>query len=130
MPEDIRAAFPSSITIRQVWRLVKGYIQPPQNNEKELIANKISTYPYHVPSACVFIGKKERPDGTSDSNLRGGFPTYQGPAIWYLWHSFASRLTELERSCMGGNIPNHLKEGDNSHSKMISTVKLWLDISV
>lgn len=45
LPGDIRDASPNSITIRQVWRFVKGYIRPPQNNEKELIVNRISTYP-------------------------------------------------------------------------------------
>jgi Zn ribbon nucleic-acid-binding protein len=108
LPRDICDAFPNIITIRQVWRLVKGYIR--SNQKQREGADRQQDFdgplyvpflpPKHVPSSRVYIGKKDRPDGTSGLNLRGGYPTYQGPAIWYLWHSFASRLTELERSCI------------------------------
>jgi hypothetical protein len=131
LPGDIRDGFPNSITIRQVWRLVKGYIRSPQKQREGANSQQdfdVSLYvpflpPKHVPLARVYLGKEDRLDGTSGSNLRVGVPFYQGPAIWYLWHSFASRLTELERSCIGSNNPNHLKVGDNSHSKILSTVK-------
>lgn len=47
--------------------------------------------PDAVPLARVYLTKL--------SAMRTGFPTYQGPAIWYLWHTLAARVASLERTC-------------------------------
>lgn len=31
--------------------------------------------------------------------IRAGQPGYQGPSIWYLWHTIAARVAELETKC-------------------------------
>ena len=69
LPGDIRDASPNSITFRQVWRFVNGYIRPPQKQREGANSQQdfdVSLYvpflpPKHVPSARVYIGKKIDP---------------------------------------------------------------------
>ena len=94
LPNDIRKGFSNNMTVRQVWRLVKGYIRSAQKRRED--ANRQQDFdvsllyvpflpPKDVPLARVYSGETPRPDGTTESNLRVGVPMYQsGPAIWFL----------------------------------------------
>ena len=70
LPGDIRDASPNSITIRQVWRFVKGYIRPPQKQREGANSQQDFDVFLYVPflPLCLYRGK-DRSDGTSDSNL-------------------------------------------------------------
>ena len=92
LPNNIRKDFSNNMTVRQVWRLVKGYIRSAQKQRED--ANRQQAFdslyvlflpPKDVPLARVYLGETPRPDGTTESNLRVGVPIYQaGPAIWFL----------------------------------------------
>merc|ERR1712224_1004203 len=58
-----------------------------------------------VPMGPVNSGVAKWPDGSGPSgNVRTGFPTYQGPAIWYLFHTIATQFYKIEKDCLIGPI--------------------------
>ena len=102
LPSDIKDYFQDNITVQQVWRLTKGYIKSPQKQREFLHRQTdfdVSLYVPFLPVAKsrVYLGEAARDDGTVGGTLRNGFPTYQGPAVWYLWHS-VSTYTSFDSS--------------------------------
>ncbi|CAB9514002.1 expressed unknown protein [Seminavis robusta] len=101
LPADIREAFlRQDPTIQRVWRLMKGYLRSPQKQREN--ANRqadfdVSLYvPFlKVPLARTYMGL----EGSIGSSMRVGYPTYQGPAIWFLYHTIAARTAAFERQC-------------------------------
>ena len=61
----------------------------------------------------VYLGNQTRDDGTTGANLRTGFPTYQGPNTWFLWHTIAARLAEIEDRCDPGDTDSLLVTAKN-----------------
>jgi len=119
LPNDIREYFPESRTIQQVWRLVKGYIRGPQKQRERRQQQEsfdVTLYvPFlDVPQAKINSGINPRPSGKRSSVLRTGYPTYQGPAVWFLFHTIAARFYDIEQQCT---------ISDNSNTDLITTVK-------
>ena len=122
LPHDIREEFRTRLTVRQTWRLVKGYLRSPQK-QRELWTGQqdfdVSLYvPFiGVPLDQVNLGLVPYPDGTDPKQgFRTGVPPYQGPAIWWLLHTMGARFYEIENSCS----PSITDEGSQ---KILTTFK-------
>lgn len=110
LPSDIRDEFSKgNLVVQQTWRLTKGYLKSPQKQRERAREQQdfdVSLYVPFLPvdKARVYIGEAPRPDGTYGSSLRVGGPAYQGPAIWYLFHTIAARFYHLESQCSKDDI--------------------------
>ena len=47
----------------------------------------------------MYLGEEPRPDGELGGAMRTGFPTYQGPSVWFLFHTIAARVADIENTC-------------------------------
>lgn len=96
LSSDIREKFlEGDKTIQQVWRLMKGYLRSPQKQRETLNRQSDFDVSLYIPFLKVPMAVKYRDGGV----MRGGFPAYQGPSIWFIWHTIAARTAELEREC-------------------------------
>jgi len=123
LPGDIHDYFSKDRTIQQAWRLVKGYIRSPQKQRERGFRGQdydLSLYvPFlDVPKAYINAGIEPRPDGSIRGGLRTGFPTYQGPAIWFLFHTFAARFYEIDQTCSRSD-----QFSSSANEKLAKTVK-------
>jgi len=122
IPSDVRDYFSKERTIQQAWRLVKGYIRSPQKQrERNFRAQDYDLTLYvpflDVPKAYVNEGLHPRLDGTQGGTIRTGFPTYQGPAIWFLFHTIAARLYEIDQTCSSEQFSS------SANTKLVDTVR-------
>merc|ERR1719491_779836 len=123
LPGDIQDYFATDRTIQQAWRLVKGYIRSPQKQRERGFRGQdydLSLYvPFlDVPKAYMNEGIVPRPDGSIGGGMRTGFPTYQGPAIWFLFHTIAARFDEIDQICSRSN-----QFSSSANEKLAKTVK-------
>ena len=106
LPRDIRDHFEESATIQQVWRLIRGYMHSPQKQRENINRQQDFDVSLYIPflktaPARMYLGEEPRPDGRMRGAMRTGFPTYQGPTVWFLWHIIAARVADIENRCDG-----------------------------
>jgi hypothetical protein len=128
LPNDIRQAFvvDDNLVVQQAWRLTKSYLRSPQHQRGPPRAQQDFDMSLYVP----FLPPTEVPLARLDA-VRSGFPTYQGPATWYLWHTIAARYAQVQDKCYG---PNNSTDVDgfpkgNDHvlaSKVLPLFKRYL----
>jgi len=123
LPGDVREDFSKERTIQQAWRLVKGYIRSPQKQRERGFRGQDFELTLYVPflnvdKALVNAGEKPRPDNVTRGAMRTGFPTYQGPAIWFLFHTFAARFYEIDQTCSRSD-----QFSSSANEKLAKTIK-------
>ena len=98
---DIRPAFPKSLEIRQVWRLMKGFLRSPQKQRERNDRQQdfdVSLYvpflpPKEVPMARIFLGVKPQPgNNETKGQLRVGSPHYMGKFVFSYHTSIEQHL--------------------------------------
>ncbi|KAL7547127.1 hypothetical protein ACHAWF_010444, partial [Thalassiosira exigua] len=93
LSNDIRKAFPSNTTVRQVWRLMKGYLRSPQKQREKVNRQQDFDILLYVPFMPVESSRRYL-----QKSMQTGYPTYMGPSVWFLWHTIAAPFADFEQS--------------------------------
>ena len=104
LPADVAASnFAGSRTLQQVWRLSKSYLRGPQKMREKPLRQHDFDLTLYVPFMTGGGGIDAKYSRyMRDGKLRCGWPTYAGPAAWFLLHTFAARIGQVSEACGGG----------------------------
>jgi hypothetical protein len=85
----------------KIWRLLKGYLTSAQKQRERARRQHDFDLSLYVPFMKKLKDVEYAPDWVAENEMRVGYPTYNGPAIWHTWHVMAQRFNDIQsKECM------------------------------
>lgn len=118
-PENVFLSSPANI-VPKVWRLMRGFVSSAQLQRADVPARQQVFEPSHfIPFMDPYVAPGH--GWTRRGQMGLAIPVYQGPNVWYYFHTFAQRIADVGEAC-GAN-PSSCTESSSTAAAAATAAK-------